>query len=175
MYNTNKISKQLLKWYNKYQRDLPWRHTQDPYKIWLSEIMLQQTQVETVIPYYIKWLDKYPTIKNVAETDETTLLKSWEGLGYYNRCRNFKKACDIVLSDYTGKVPTDFHAFIKMPGVGEYIAAAVLSIVHDKSYPALDGNIMRVLSPYKFVRDIQCSLCFNLISHRVVLHSRGPT
>ena len=90
MYNTNKISKQLLKWYNKYQRDLPWRHTQDPYKIWLSEIMLQQTQVETVIPYYIKWLDKYPTIKNVAETDETILLKSWEGLGYYNRCRNFK-------------------------------------------------------------------------------------
>ena len=148
MYNTNKITEQLITWYSKHKRDLPWRHSKDPYKIWLSEIMLQQTQVDTVIPYYKKWLNKYPTLKDVAHAAEGDLLKIWEGLGYYNRCRNFKKACDIVLSDYKGKVPTDFHAFIKMPGVGEYIAAAVLSIVHDKSYPALDGNIMRVLSRF---------------------------
>ena len=148
MYNTNKISKQLLKWYNKYQRDLPWRHTQDPYKIWLSEIMLQQTQVETVIPYYIKWLDKYPTIKNVAETDETILLKSWEGLGYYNRCRNFKKAAVNIMKEHEGQIPTDYDSFIEMPGVGEYIAAAVLSIAHDKPHPALDGNIIRVMSRF---------------------------
>lgn len=148
MYNTNIISKQLLKWYSKYQRDLPWRHTKDPYKIWLSEIMLQQTQVETVIPYYMKWLDKYPTLKNVAEADETILLKSWEGLGYYNRCRNFKKATTNIMKEHEGQIPTDYDSFIKMPGVGEYIAAAVLSIAHDQSHQALDGNIIRVMSRF---------------------------
>ena len=110
--------------------------------------MLQQTQVETVIPYYIKWLDKYPTIKNVAETDETILLKSWEGLGYYNRCRNFKKAAVNIMKEHEGQIPTDYDSFIKMPGVGEYIAAAVLSIAHDLPHPALDGNIIRVMSRF---------------------------
>jgi len=110
--------------------------------------MLQQTQVETVIPYYMKWLDKYPTLKNVAEANETILLKSWEGLGYYNRCRNFKKAATNIMKEHEGQIPTDYDSFIKMPGVGEYIAAAVLSIAHDQSHPALDGNIIRVMSRF---------------------------
>ena len=148
MYNTNNISKQLLDWYRMYQRDLPWRNTQDPYKIWLSEIMLQQTQVDTVIPYYSKWLKKYPCLTDVAKAKEEDLLKMWEGLGYYNRCRNFKKACNIVLTDYAGTVPSDFNDFIKMAGVGSYIASAVLSIAHDKPHPALDGNIMRVMARF---------------------------
>ncbi len=131
-----------------YQRDLPWRNTQDPYKIWLSEIMLQQTQVDTVIPYYSKWLKKYPCLTDVAKANEEDLLKMWEGLGYYNRCRNFKKACEIVLTDYAGEIPTDYDGFIQIPGVGEYIASAVLSMSHDKPHPALDGNIMRVMSRF---------------------------
>lgn len=148
MYNTNIISKKLYNWYSIYQRDLPWRKTQDPYKIWLSEIMLQQTQVETVIPYYTKWINEYPTLKDVAEAKEGELLKIWEGLGYYNRCRNFKKAADIVMKDYAGKIPSDFNAFIQMPGVGVYIASAVMSIAYDKPHPALDGNIMRVMARF---------------------------
>ncbi|MBC8323502.1 MAG: A/G-specific adenine glycosylase [Candidatus Marinimicrobia bacterium] len=131
-----------------YQRDLPWRNTQDPYKIWLSEIMLQQTQVDTVIPYYSKWLKKYPCLTDVAKANEEDLLKMWEGLGYYNRCRNFKKAGEIVLTDYAGEIPTDYDGFIQIPGVGEYIASAVLSMSHDKPHPALDGNIMRVMSRF---------------------------
>lgn len=110
--------------------------------------MLQQTQVDTVMPYYTKWINKYPTLKDVALAEESDLLKMWEGLGYYNRCRNFKKACNIVLTDYAGTVPSDFNDFIKMAGVGSYIASAVLSIAHDKPHPALDGNIMRVMARF---------------------------
>ena len=114
MYNTNNLTKKLLAWYSIYQRDLPWRKTQDPYKIWLSEIMLQQTQVDTVMPYYTKWINKYPRLKNVAEAEEGELLKIWEGLGYYNRCRNFKKAADIIIKVYSGKIPSDYDAFIQI-------------------------------------------------------------
>ena len=148
MYNTNNLTKKLLAWYSIYQRDLPWRKTQDPYKIWLSEIMLQQTQVDTVMPYYTKWINKYPRLKDVAEAEEGELLKIWEGLGYYNRCRNFKNAVDIIMKVYSGKIPSDYDAFIQMPGVGAYIASAVLSIAHDKPHPALDGNVIRVMARF---------------------------
>lgn len=138
----------LLSWYSKEQRNLPWRNSKDPYKIWLSEVMLQQTQVETVKPYFMKWLNKYPSLIDVAHAAEGDLLKIWEGLGYYNRCRNFKKACNIVLRNYAGEIPSNYNDFIKMPGVGEYIASAVLSIAYEKCYPALDGNIIRVMSRF---------------------------
>lgn len=136
----------LLAWYKINKRDIPWRQTKDPYKIWLSEVMLQQTQVETVIPYYEKWIKKYPTFTNVMKSKESDLLKLWEGLGYYNRCRNIHKAVNIIANNYDGKIPDVMSEFKKLPGVGDYIASAVFSISFGQNLPALDGNIIRVLS-----------------------------
>ena len=146
MYNTNKMVPQLYSWYEKQKRPLPWRKTVDPYKIWLSEVMLQQTQVDTVIPYYKRWLNELPTLKDVADSTLETTLKLWEGLGYYARCRNFHKACQIVEKELSGQVPVSRKVFIKLPGVGEYTAAAVLSIAFGKPYPVLDGNVYRVMA-----------------------------
>ncbi len=146
LYNTNSIVKTLLNWYGTNKRDMPWRKTKDPYKIWLSEVMLQQTQVETVIPYYNRWIKKYPGFTDVMKAKESELLKLWEGLGYYNRCKNFYKAVDKVANDYNGKIPDVLNEFIKLTGVGDYIASAVLSISYGQNLPALDGNIIRVLS-----------------------------
>ena len=125
---------------------MPWRSTNDPYKIWLSEIMLQQTQVKTVIPYYNKWIKKYPTLESVAKSNIDDLLKIWEGLGYYSRCRNFHKSSIKIFQDYNGKIPEDFDQFKELPGVGEYTAGAVLSIAFGKKIPAIDTNILRVMS-----------------------------
>ena len=125
---------------------MPWRSTNDPYKIWLSEIMLQQTQVKTVIPYYNKWIKKYPTLESVAKSNIDDLLKIWEGLGYYSRCRNFHKASIRIFKDYNSKIPEDFDQFKELPGVGEYTAGAVLSIAFGKKIPAIDTNILRVMS-----------------------------
>ena len=125
---------------------MPWRSTNDPYKIWLSEIMLQQTQVKTVIPYYNKWVKKYPTLESVAKSNIDDLLKIWEGLGYYSRCRNFYKASIKIFEDCNGKIPEDFDQFKELPGVGEYTAGAVLSIAFRKKIPAIDTNILRVMS-----------------------------
>ena len=125
---------------------MPWRLTNDPYKIWLSEIMLQQTQVKTVIPYYNKWVKKYPTLESVAKSNIDDLLKIWEGLGYYSRCRNFHKASIKIFEDYNSKIPENFDQFKELPGVGEYTAGAVLSIAFGKKIPAIDTNILRVMS-----------------------------
>ncbi len=146
LYNTNSTVTTLLDWYGANKRELPWRKTKDPYKIWLSEVMLQQTQVETVIPYYNRWIKKYPRFNDVLKAKESDLLKIWEGLGYYNRCRNFHKAVYMVANNYNGKIPHVITEFKKIPGVGDYIASAVLSISFGQNLPALDGNIIRVLS-----------------------------
>ena len=127
---------------------MPWRDTSDPYKIWVSEIMLQQTRVETVIPYYITWIHKYPTIYDVHHESIDNLLKIWEGLGYYSRVKFFKESCDIICSEYNGKIPQDYSEFIKFKGVGPYIASAVLSIAFNKPLIAIDGNVNRVISRY---------------------------
>ena len=151
MYNTNNI---LLKWYDANKRILPWRDYNEPYNIWLSEVMLQQTQVKTVIPYYIKWISKFPTLKSVAESGLNSLLKLWEGLGYYSRCRNFHKASQIVMEKYKGVVPNDYKLFQELPGVGDYIASAVLSIAYNKKYPAIDANLKRVISRYLGIKKL---------------------
>ena len=117
----------LLDWYVSNKRNLPWRNTKNPYMIWLSEIMLQQTQVSVVIPYYNRWIKTFPTIEKVAKADLDNLLKLWEGLGYYSRCRNFHKAAQYVVTHYKGIIPSDYDLFIALPGVGEYIASAVMS------------------------------------------------
>jgi A/G-specific adenine glycosylase len=136
----------LLSWFQSHQRDLPWRRTKDPYKIWLSEIMLQQTQVATVIPYYERWLEKFPTLRSVSDASEDKILKTWEGLGYYSRARNFHSACKEVISKYNGKVPEDIERIQQLPGIGRYTAGAVLSIAYDKPVPLVDGNVIRVLA-----------------------------
>ena len=139
-------SSALIHWYNINKRLLPFRSTKDPYKIWISEIMLQQTQMKTVIPFYEKWVNKLPTIDSVAMTDIDFLLKLWEGLGYYRRCQNFYQASKIIVEDYEGVVPSDYESFKALPGVGDYTAGAVLSISFGTPIPAIDGNVKRVMA-----------------------------
>ena len=147
MYNTTYIlPDKLIEWYYDNKRPLPFRSTNNPYKIWLSEVMLQQTQIKTVIPYYNRWLRHYPTLQSVSNERIEPLLKLWEGLGYYQRCRNFHNALQIVDQKFNGKIPEEFNHFIALPGVGVYTAGAVLSIAFNQAIPAIDGNVVRVMS-----------------------------
>ena len=138
--------KNLLLWYRVNKRDLPWRHTKDSYKIWISETMLQQTRVETVIPYYQRFLACLPTISSLAKINEDDLLKLWEGLGYYSRARNLQKAAKILDRDGLDFLPPIKEELQALPGVGPYTVGAILSIAYDIPEPAIDGNVMRVLS-----------------------------
>lgn len=147
------FQKKLVNWYNNHQRQLPWRESRDPYCIWVSEVMLQQTQVATVIPYYYKFLEKFPNIQSFADADLNTVLKLWEGLGYYARAINFHRAANIVVSEFEGKVPDSFDEFLNLPGVGEYIASAVQSIAFSHPYAVLDGNVKRVAARLYTVND----------------------
>ncbi len=141
-----RLRRKLLQWYNLDQRDLPWRRTADPYRIWISEVMLQQTQVNTVIPYYNRFLKLFPNLKALANADLNNVLKAWEGLGYYARARNLKKAAAVVLDKHQGRVPESEEGFRGLPGVGDYICAAVLSIAFKKPLAVVDGNVKRVLA-----------------------------
>jgi A/G-specific adenine glycosylase len=140
------IQSKLLKWYLKEKREMPWRNSLDPYRILVSEFMLQQTQVKTVIPYFKRWIKSFPTVQKLARARESTVLKHWEGLGYYSRARNLRKSAQIIQRDYSGKVPESMNEIMKLPGVGRYTAGAVLSIAFGKKVPVLDGNVKRVLS-----------------------------
>src|SRR5690625_2232723 len=143
----------LLKWYEQNKRDLPWRKTNNPYYIWISEIMLQQTKVDTVIPYYESFIKKFPTINEFAEANEQDVLKMWEGLGYYSRARNLHSAVKEVVSNYDSKVPNDEKQLGDLRGIGPYTKGAILSIAFNKPIPAVDGNVMRVLSRVLCIRD----------------------
>ncbi len=138
----------LLPWYEKNRRDLPWRQDRDPYHVWLSEIMLQQTRVEAVIGYYNRFLSALPTIEALANADEETLLKLWEGLGYYNRARNLQKAAQVIMTQHGGVFPRDIDAIRALPGIGPYTAGAIGSICFDLPTPAVDGNVLRVYTRY---------------------------
>ena len=144
MYYTNNNS--ILDWYDINKRNLPWRSTKDPYKIWLSEVMLQQTQVSTVIPYYENWIRKFPTVDSVAKVNIDEALKMWEGLGYYKRCRNFHSAAKIIVSKHNGMIPNSYNILLSLPGVGNYVASAILSIAFNKKFAAIDTNLNRVIS-----------------------------
>lgn len=148
-----KFQKTLLAWYEKNKRDLPWRHTKDPYHIWISEVMLQQTKVETVIPYFQRFIKQFPTLVHLAEADEESVLKAWEGLGYYSRARNLHHAVREVKEKYGGVVPDTEEEISKLKGVGSYTAGAILSIAYGKPVPAVDGNVMRVLSRILLIED----------------------
>ncbi|MCM1387492.1 MAG: A/G-specific adenine glycosylase [Bacillus sp. (in: Bacteria)] len=141
-----KIVKPLLAWYDKGKRILPWRQFPTPYHVWVSEIMLQQTRVEAVKPYYDRFMQELPDIQALAETDEEKLLKLWEGLGYYNRARNLKKAADKIVIEYDGRMPDSYEELIKLPGIGSYTAGAIASIAFGRPYPAVDGNVLRILA-----------------------------
>jgi A/G-specific adenine glycosylase len=141
-----KIQTQLLQWFKKKGRNLPWRKTRDPYAIWVSEIMLQQTQVATVIPYYQRFLKSFPTIRHLAKTDLSKVLKVWEGLGYYSRARNLHQASQIVLNHFHGSIPDTLKDLFSLPGIGPSTAGAILSFAFNKVAPILDGNVERVLS-----------------------------
>lgn len=136
----------LLPWYHAHRRDLPWRKDREPYHIWISEIMLQQTRVEAVKGYYARFLDTLPTIAALAECDDDLLHKLWEGLGYYSRVRNLKKAAILIMEQYEGKFPEIHGEILKLPGIGAYTAGAICSIAYDLPTPAVDGNVLRVCS-----------------------------
>jgi len=136
----------LLNWYHKNARVLPWRATKDPYTIWVSEIMLQQTQVQTVIPYYERWMRVFPTLSNLAVSSEDKVLKLWEGLGYYSRARNLQKAAKKIMLEHGGQIPKNFDVLLTLPGIGRYTAGAITSIAFGLPYPVLDANVIRVLS-----------------------------
>ena len=136
----------LLTWYDTNKRDLPWRRSKNPYHIWVSEIMLQQTRVDTVIPYYERFLDWFPTVESLANAPEERLLKAWEGLGYYSRVRNMQTAAQQIMSEFEGKFPSTYEGISSLKGIGPYTAGAISSIAFNLPQPAVDGNVMRVLA-----------------------------
>jgi A/G-specific adenine glycosylase len=138
------LRQELLTWFERHQRDLPWRKTRDPYRIWLSEIMLQQTRVAAVIPYFERFLARFPTVESLADVPEADLLSHWAGLGYYYRARNLQKAAQAIV--LAGAFPASYEALLMLPGIGDYTAAAVASIAFDLPHAVLDGNVFRVLS-----------------------------
>lgn len=136
----------LLFWYGENARELPWRQSPEPYRVWISEIMLQQTRVEAVKPYFERFMRELPAVRDLAEAGDDRLMKLWEGLGYYSRARNLKKAAIIACENYGGDLPGDYGALLKLPGIGSYTAGAIASIAFGLAEPAVDGNVLRVLS-----------------------------
>ncbi|MDI3257036.1 MAG: A/G-specific adenine glycosylase [Kyrpidia sp.] len=148
-----RVGETLIEWYGRERRDLPWRKTRDPFRIWVSETMLQQTRVETVIPYYERFLRRFPSIEHLARAREEDVLKEWEGLGYYSRARNLFRGAQVVMERFGGRVPDDPDVIREIPGVGPYTAGAILSIAYDRDIPAVDGNALRVFSRIFLVDD----------------------
>ena len=140
----NKIAEPLLAWYDEHKRTLPWRENRDPYRVWVSEIMLQQTRVAAVLPYYERWMQELPDVAALAHVEEARLMKLWEGLGYYSRARNLQKAAKMIMEECGGVFPDTKEALLKLPGVGEYTAGAIASIAFGKRVSAVDGNVLRI-------------------------------
>jgi len=156
--------RKMIHWFRKEQRDLPWRHTGDPYRIWISEIMLQQTQVATVLPYYREFLGRFPTIRRLATAPLSRVLASWAGLGYYIRTRRLHRTAKMIVRNYSGKFPDRYEDLLSLPGIGRYTAGAILSIAFGKKFPVLDGNVERVLARIMAIRgDIKAPACQKLL------------
>ncbi len=143
----------LINWYRRCKRDLPWRRTKDPYAIWVSEIMLQQTRVEAVKGYYSRFLERFPNIEALATANEAEVLKLWEGLGYYSRARNLQKAAKLIEDEYEGAMPVNYDELLHLPGIGDYTAGAIASIAHGEAVPAIDGNVKRVTARIFGIRE----------------------
>src|SRR5258708_29613356 len=144
--NRKRIVRDLLAWFGDHARDLPWRRTCNPYAVWVSEIMLQQTQVKTVVPYWERWMKALPNIEALAKAKQEKLHKLWEGLGYYSQVRNMQAAAQQILKQHAGKFPEDFQWILALPGIGRYTAGAICSIAFNQPKPILDGNVIRVLT-----------------------------
>jgi A/G-specific adenine glycosylase len=142
----------MLAWFRTHQRDLPWRRSRDPYRIWVAEVMLQQTRIATVMPYYHSFLARFPTVQSLARASGPEVLKLWSGLGYYSRARNLHRAAKIIVASHEGKFPRELDAALDLPGIGTYTAAAVLSIAYDVPLAVLDGNVARVLARINAIR-----------------------
>jgi A/G-specific adenine glycosylase len=140
------FSNKILDWYTRHRRELPWRGHPDPYAVWVSEIMLQQTRVETVIPYFLRWMERFPSVRDLAGASEQDVLFIWEGLGYYSRARNLHKAARLVMDKYNGELPQDLGLLRKIPGIGRYTAGAIASMAFGMDVPTLDGNLRRVFA-----------------------------
>ena len=138
------VTGRLLDWYNTHRRDLPWRESTDPYRVWVSEIMLQQTRVAAVLPYYRRWMEALPDVAALAAVEEDRLMKLWEGLGYYSRARNLQRAAKVVMENHGGRFPDTFEGLRALPGIGDYTAGAVASIAFHRPVPAVDGNVLRI-------------------------------
>ena len=141
-----KIVKPIVKWYQEQEKILPWKQDKEPYHIWISEIMLQQTRIEAVKKYYTRFMEELPTIQHLAKVSDEKLLKLWEGLGYYNRAKNLKKAAIQIEENYKGQMPTSYAELLNLSGIGEYTAGAIASISYQEKVPAVDGNVLRVVS-----------------------------
>ena len=160
---SDEISARLLAWWDSGHTELPWRRTRDPYAVWVAEVMLQQTQIATVIPYYERWMARFPTVEELAAAPLDDVLKLWEGLGYYSRARHLHAAAQIVAGEHAGRLPRTTSALMKLPGIGRYTAGAIASIAYDVAAPALDGNVIRVLSRlYDIDEDVTQSSTRNL-------------
>ena len=142
----------MLAWFRAHQRDLPWRRSRDPFRIWVAEVMLQQTRIAAVMPYYQRFLARFPTVQSLARAHEVAVLKLWSGLGYYSRARNLHRAAKIIVAQHNGQFPRYLDAALALPGIGAYTAAAVLSIAYDVPLAVLDGNVARVLARIKAIR-----------------------
>ncbi len=142
------LQENLLDWFDKNKRDLPFRQTKDPYLIWVSEIMAQQTQIDTLIPYFNDFIKKFPSLDSLAQAPEDAILRAWQGLGYYSRARNLHKAAQLVVSDYGGVLPKSYQGLLKLPGIGPYTGGAIASIAYNEAVTAVDGNVLRVISRY---------------------------
>lgn len=138
----------IINWYNKNKRDLPWRKIKDPYKIWLSEVILQQTRVNQGKNYYLNFISHYPNVRLLADAHEDEVLNLWKGLGYYSRARNLHKTAQIIYKEHKGQFPTSYNVILSLPGIGPYTAAAIMSFAYQQSYAVVDGNVFRVLSRY---------------------------
>ncbi len=141
-----KIQQNLLNWFHKNARDLPWRKTYSPYHVWISEIMLQQTQMDRVVDYFIKWIKRLPDIENITRANEEEVLKLWEGLGYYTRAGNIIRTANSLTEQHNGELPSDYKLLLKLPGIGKYTAGAIMSIAFNKEYAIIDANIERVFA-----------------------------
>lgn len=141
------LGRQIMRWHDtQNRRELPWKETDNPYKIWISEVMSQQTKLENVIAYYYKFIERFPTIEDMADVDEDTILAMWTGLGYYNRARNMLKTARIITEEYNGAFPRDYDKILNLPGIGEYTAAAIVSFAYGEVYPVIDVNVKRIYS-----------------------------
>lgn len=147
------IVEPLVNWFDQNKRELPWRRDKEPYHVWISEIMLQQTRIEAVMGYYARFLEALPDVESLSKVDDDALMKLWEGLGYYSRARNLKKAAVVITEEYGGEFPQAFIELKKLPGIGEYTAGAIASICFDEKVPAVDGNVLRVIARVQGSRD----------------------